>query len=283
MASAAPAALASIIAGSGQQRFDPQPFAEVCRSTGGPMTAEIIEFPVRQGAAPLPSAGPAGDNVTFGPFRLWPAERRLEKSGRPVAVGGRALDILVALIKRPGEVVSKQELMRRVWPDVAVEEFEPSRQHREPAQGAGRSDGDRALHQQRARTRLLFCGTGFGRARRPDIRRVHPPGRARRGPAFASHRGPAGPGKIRAYRADERAGLAGRKRTSQPGRADAGVLMRERGRFFEKSGTKNFCSPGTVAAKPEGPRLKKFFCFFLFTKRSLPLRFDLTCPEPIML
>jgi DNA-binding SARP family transcriptional activator len=37
-------------------------------------------------------------------------------------VGGRALDILVALIKRPGEVVSKQELMRRVWPDTAVEE-----------------------------------------------------------------------------------------------------------------------------------------------------------------
>jgi DNA-binding winged helix-turn-helix (wHTH) protein len=85
------------------------------------MSAEIITFPARHGA--LPSAGRvASEGVAFGPFRLWPAERRLEKSGDPVPLGGRALDILLALIERPGEVVSKQELMRRVWPGIAVEE-----------------------------------------------------------------------------------------------------------------------------------------------------------------
>jgi DNA-binding winged helix-turn-helix (wHTH) protein len=85
------------------------------------MAAEIIIFPARSGA--LPSAGRAGsEGVAFGPFRLWPAERRLEKAGHPVPLGGRALDILVALTERPGEVVSKQELMRRVWPCIAVEE-----------------------------------------------------------------------------------------------------------------------------------------------------------------
>ncbi|HVE22406.1 MAG TPA: transcriptional regulator [Acidocella sp.] len=77
------------------------------------MTAEIITFPARTAD---------GDSVAFGPFRLWPAERRLEKLGHFVALGGRALDILLALIERPGEVVSKQELMRRVWPGIAVEE-----------------------------------------------------------------------------------------------------------------------------------------------------------------
>ena len=80
---------------------------------GDLMTAEIISFPARH---------PGGESVAFGPFRLWPAERRLEKTGCPVALGGRALDILLALIERPGEVVSKQELMRRVWPGIAVEE-----------------------------------------------------------------------------------------------------------------------------------------------------------------
>ena len=92
------------------------------------MTAEIITFPARN---------TDGDSVAFGPFRLWPAERRLEKLGHPVTLGGRALDILLALIERPGEVVSKQELMRRVWPGIAVEDFESSRQHCQLAQGAG--------------------------------------------------------------------------------------------------------------------------------------------------
>ena len=86
------------------------------------MTAEIIAFPVRRAAAPS-VAQTGGDSVAFGPFRLWPAARRLEKAGRPVSLGGRALDILVTLIERPGEVVSKQELMRRVWPGIAVEEL----------------------------------------------------------------------------------------------------------------------------------------------------------------
>jgi hypothetical protein len=53
--------------------------------------------------------------------------------------------------------------------------------------------------------------------------------------------------------------------------------------FLKKSGAKNFCSLGPVATKPARPSLTKFFCFFLFTKRSLPLRLDMTCPEPIRL
>ena len=40
----------------------------------------------------------------------------------PVRIGGRALDILTALVERPGELVSKRELISRVWPDTVVEE-----------------------------------------------------------------------------------------------------------------------------------------------------------------
>src|SRR5258707_9924366 len=63
------------------------------------------------------------DNVaSFGPFRLFAAERLLEKADEPLQLGGRALDILIALVERAGEVVTRKELISRVWPDVTVEE-----------------------------------------------------------------------------------------------------------------------------------------------------------------
>lgn len=62
------------------------------------------------------------DVASFGPFRLFSAERLLEKAGEPLQLGGRALDILMALVERAGEVVSRKELIWRVWPDVIVEE-----------------------------------------------------------------------------------------------------------------------------------------------------------------
>src|SRR5277367_2366018 len=62
------------------------------------------------------------DALSFGPFSLFAAERLIEKAGEPIVLGGRALDILIALAERPGEVVSHKELMSTVWPDVTVEE-----------------------------------------------------------------------------------------------------------------------------------------------------------------
>jgi DNA-binding winged helix-turn-helix (wHTH) protein len=60
--------------------------------------------------------------IAFGPFRLFPAERRLERDGSPVRLGGRALDLLIALVDHAGEVVSNRALLANVWPDVSVEE-----------------------------------------------------------------------------------------------------------------------------------------------------------------
>src|SRR5258705_2044727 len=62
------------------------------------------------------------DVICFGPFRLSPAERLLEKEGFPVRLGSRALDILIALVERPAEVVTKKELFARVWPGLLVDE-----------------------------------------------------------------------------------------------------------------------------------------------------------------
>jgi predicted ATPase/DNA-binding winged helix-turn-helix (wHTH) protein len=62
------------------------------------------------------------DVVSFGPFRLFAAERQLKKGDEAVPLGSRALDTLIALVERAGEVVTQRELISRVWPDVTVEE-----------------------------------------------------------------------------------------------------------------------------------------------------------------
>jgi len=59
---------------------------------------------------------------SFGPFRIVPRARLLERDGSQTPVGSRAFDLLCVLVSRPGEVVSKGELMARVWPDLTVEE-----------------------------------------------------------------------------------------------------------------------------------------------------------------
>ena len=65
---------------------------------------------------------PAEHEISFGPFRLLPTRRLLLEGNEPVHLGSRALDLLIALVERPGEVVSKSELIARVWPHVFVVE-----------------------------------------------------------------------------------------------------------------------------------------------------------------
>jgi DNA-binding winged helix-turn-helix (wHTH) protein len=67
------------------------------------------------------SAGAAPAKISFGPFCLLPTQFLLREGDKPVALGSRALEILTALLERRGELVSKQDLMARVWPNVFVE------------------------------------------------------------------------------------------------------------------------------------------------------------------
>ncbi len=58
----------------------------------------------------------------FGSFELLPDDRRLLADGAPVALGARAFDLLVALVARAGQLVSKNDLLELVWPGLVVEE-----------------------------------------------------------------------------------------------------------------------------------------------------------------
>jgi TolB-like protein len=62
------------------------------------------------------------EEVCFGRFRLDLRRRRLLHDGEPVKLGGRALDVLHLLASAEGAVVSKDELMTRLWPGRTVAE-----------------------------------------------------------------------------------------------------------------------------------------------------------------
>jgi TolB-like protein len=58
----------------------------------------------------------------FGAFRLLPAQRILLEDGKPVNLGSRALDVLVALVESAGDTIHKDKLIARTWPDTVVDE-----------------------------------------------------------------------------------------------------------------------------------------------------------------
>ena len=60
--------------------------------------------------------------ISFGPYRLLAAQRLLLEGDTPVRLGSRAFDTLAALVGRAGEVVGKEELIARVWPQTFVED-----------------------------------------------------------------------------------------------------------------------------------------------------------------
>lgn len=62
----------------------------------------------------------AGDVISFGPYRLIPAERLLLRDAETVDIGSRALDVLIPLVEAAGEVVGQRELLDRAWPNVVV-------------------------------------------------------------------------------------------------------------------------------------------------------------------
>lgn len=74
------------------------------------------------GAPPDGAGHDAAREITFGPFRLQPERQLLLDGEKAVRIGSRALDILLALVERPGELLTKDELVARAWPTVVVDD-----------------------------------------------------------------------------------------------------------------------------------------------------------------
>ena len=92
-----------------------EPELDVRRTVQGPDTART-SLEKRTG----PRAA-APTEVSFGRFRLLPAHFLLLEGNEPVPLGSRALEILIILLERRGELVTKQDLTARVWPNLFVD------------------------------------------------------------------------------------------------------------------------------------------------------------------
>jgi TolB-like protein/tetratricopeptide (TPR) repeat protein len=58
----------------------------------------------------------------FGPYRLDPLGRSLQRLSEGISLPPKAVEVLLELVKRPGTVATKHDLMKAVWPEVFVEE-----------------------------------------------------------------------------------------------------------------------------------------------------------------
>jgi DNA-binding winged helix-turn-helix (wHTH) protein len=69
-----------------------------------------------------PSSATADAALEFGRFRLLLRRRQLLANGVPVVLGTRAFDLLLVLLEADGLLVTKEELLSRVWPGIVVSE-----------------------------------------------------------------------------------------------------------------------------------------------------------------
>jgi predicted ATPase/DNA-binding winged helix-turn-helix (wHTH) protein/AraC-like DNA-binding protein len=90
--------------------------------TREPWLAEGVGRQLYKGEVNVSDPATRAATVAFGPFRLLPTQQLLLEADRPVRLGSRAFQILIALVERAGELVSKEELIARVWPNTVVEE-----------------------------------------------------------------------------------------------------------------------------------------------------------------
>src|SRR5271163_1563346 len=63
----------------------------------------------------------------FGPFRVNPEKEILLRAGEPIQLAPKTFQILLVLVRHSNEVVTKEDLMKAVWPDTFVEEANLSR------------------------------------------------------------------------------------------------------------------------------------------------------------
>lgn len=81
----------------------------------------------------------------FGPFRLDAAQRLLLRDGAVVPLTLKAFDLLLVLVESDGQVLSKDELMQKVWPDSYVEEANLSHHIHKLREALGREGGDKYI------------------------------------------------------------------------------------------------------------------------------------------
>src|ERR1700756_3398313 len=87
----------------------------------------------------------------FGLFLLDPEERTLSCQGMPLALTPKAFDTLLYLVRNPGRTLTKEELLKQIWPNTLV------RKHLYNPQGARRERAGMSIYRDTSRARLPVC------------------------------------------------------------------------------------------------------------------------------
>lgn len=120
--------------------------------------------------------GPASGSYRFGPFTVESGAYRLLRDGRPLPVSPKIIDLLLYLVARPSTLVSKEELFKALWPDVAVTDNALTQAVSELRQALGDDPAKPTYVQTVARRGYRFIAA---------VDREHDPGAS--GGASASH------------------------------------------------------------------------------------------------
>lgn len=99
-----------------------RPATESVATRGAPSMNATIHPATIPPASAMAAVADVEEIVAFGAFRLFPTQRRLEREGLCVPLSSRAMDILIALLERAGEVVDKRDLIARAWRNMVVDD-----------------------------------------------------------------------------------------------------------------------------------------------------------------
>ena len=100
-----------------------------------------------------------GQIFEFGDFVLDPAERLLLLRGRPLRLTPKTFDLLVALVRHRGHLVSKDQLLDEVWPEHICRRGQSQREHLDLAASARTQSRPAKVHSDRVQTWLPLCST----------------------------------------------------------------------------------------------------------------------------
>src|SRR5262252_4488596 len=81
----------------------------------------------------------------FGPFQVDPQKQTLLRDGQPIGLTPKAFQVLLVLVRRSNQIVSKDELMKAVWPDTFVEETNLTRNIFSVRRALGETEGRRYI------------------------------------------------------------------------------------------------------------------------------------------
>ena len=113
------------------------------------------------------------DPIRFGPFLVVPRTRELHKDGRLVRLPSVPFEVLCALLERPGDLVTREELRARLWPDGTFVDFDNNLNN--AVTRLRQALGDSAEHPQYIETlprlgyRFLATVDAAGERREPDL------------------------------------------------------------------------------------------------------------------